>query len=104
MYPEHDKLAAVKNQSQEIGEFLEWLGNDSVFLCRWNESCSETVDDPDGKSVFNPSGTMTLYESAKYLPVNENTNNLLSQYFGIDLDILEQENWEMLEGLRSQNE
>lgn len=25
-YPEHDKMHAVKAESQAIGEFLEWLG------------------------------------------------------------------------------
>ena len=27
-YPEHDKLKAVKDKSQAIGEFLEWLHDD----------------------------------------------------------------------------
>lgn len=24
-YPEHEKLSKIQNQSQSIGEFLEWL-------------------------------------------------------------------------------
>ena len=32
-YPEHEKLGAVKNESQIIGEFLEWLLAEKLIIC-----------------------------------------------------------------------
>jgi hypothetical protein len=35
-YPEHDKLPKVVDESQSIGQFLEWLiGPDGYVLARW---------------------------------------------------------------------
>lgn len=34
-YPEHDKLSKIKDRSQAIGEFLEWLSGQGVNLMRW---------------------------------------------------------------------
>lgn len=31
-YPEHDKMNAVKAESQAIGEFLSWLGQNRLDL------------------------------------------------------------------------
>jgi hypothetical protein len=35
MYLEHEKLAAVRDHSQAIGEFLEWMDNQDITRCRW---------------------------------------------------------------------
>lgn len=40
-YPEHEKLLAVKEQSQAVGEFLEWLGERGVRLMEWLEDVPE---------------------------------------------------------------
>lgn len=34
-YPEHDKLATVADQTQAIGEFVEWLEGKGIFLARY---------------------------------------------------------------------
>jgi hypothetical protein len=34
-YPEHQRLEVVKDQSQAIGEFLEWLSEKGLRLTRW---------------------------------------------------------------------
>jgi hypothetical protein len=35
-YPEHEKLAKVKDRSQACGEFLEWLTSEGGFvLCKY---------------------------------------------------------------------
>ena len=36
-YPEHDKLTAVADQTQAIGEFFEWLEGKGIFLARYSE-------------------------------------------------------------------
>lgn len=76
-YPEHEKLAAVKDQSQAIGEFLDWLNGDGVHLARWDE------------------------EWDRYFPVHESINALLARRFGIDLDRIEAEKRAMLDEIRA---
>lgn len=98
MYPEHDKLAAGKNQSQEIGDFLEWLSESGVVMCKWHDARLGQYWDSELEEFAN------TVDSSEFLPIHETVNELLARYFGIDLDVLEQENWEMLEGLRSKNE
>jgi hypothetical protein len=41
-YPEHDKLSKVRNESQRIGEFLDWLSERGMQVMRWHEG-DETV-------------------------------------------------------------
>lgn len=36
-YPEHDKLMAVKDESQVIGSFLEWLAEKGYKVSAWTE-------------------------------------------------------------------
>jgi len=33
-YPGHDKLMAVKDETQAAGDFVEWLGGQGIFLAR----------------------------------------------------------------------
>lgn len=79
-YPEHEKLRAAKAESQAIGEFLEWLqavdGGDSVI-------CERTPDDDD-----------------RFFMKNIDTNQLLANYFGINLHLIEKEKLLMLAELR----
>lgn len=41
-YPEHDKQALVVEQTQAIGEFLDWLGSQGVHLMLWREDLTDT--------------------------------------------------------------
>lgn len=101
-YPEHEKLEKVKEQSQTIGEFLEWMNEEKgIVACRWHEMQTESKDDPDGPSSINPSGKITYTEPARYLPANYNIQMLLAEYFEIDLDVIEQEKRAMLAALTS---
>jgi len=34
-YPEHDKVQKIKDQSQAIGDFLEWLGGQGLHLAEF---------------------------------------------------------------------
>jgi hypothetical protein len=40
-YPEHGELAAVKDQTQAIGDFLEWLAGQRVQLMTWREDLTD---------------------------------------------------------------
>jgi hypothetical protein len=83
-YPEHEKLQAVKERSQAIGEFLEWM-----------ESERETP--------------LTLASYGKgeggielLFPANISTERLLAEFFDIDLGKLEQEKRQMLAEIRKE--
>ena len=75
-YPEHEKLKKISDQSQVIGEFLEHLEKKGVVLC---------------------------VQSFRYVPIGKSKQIILAEYFGIDLDKLEVEKQEMIEGIRSNN-
>lgn len=78
-YPEHKKLAVVKDQSQKIGAFIEWLGENGMAVCN-----------------FDPT-----FNHSNYWPVNEPINKTLARFFEIDLDVLEDEKREMLAECRA---
>ena len=76
-YSEHEKLKEIQDQSQIIGEFLEWLGYEhEYFICE------------------------KLGQLQEWYPISQNHQKLLAQFFDIDLDKLEQEKRQMLEELR----
>lgn len=128
-YPEHEKLSAIKDQSQAIGEFLEWLqGSKSARLLTWHEA---DVEEPctgdlmlgcnDGNKaaresgrVFSRGGVRVRCDVCKgtgkvirheqgYVPVGS-TQDLLAEFFEIDQAKLEQEKCAMLDGLRARHE
>lgn len=106
MYPEHDKLRAISDKSQAIGEFLEWLqdcglDNDpdadpwrtggrygSVELAfRQREGVDPSVqfaeDDVD--------------RSSDLTPLSISITDLLARYFEIDQEKIGQEKRAMIE-------
>lgn len=81
-YPEHEKLKPVASVSQEIGDFLDWLGNEKGYtICEFHEEGAD-----------------------EYLPAYFKITELLAEYFGIDCKVLEQERRRMLTELRKQME
>lgn len=80
--PETMRLVAASQESQKIGEFLDWLNYElGVTLC--------VLD--DGTDTFQP---------ARGSGVFSNTEHLLARYFGIDLDRVNRERNRMLAYLR----
>lgn len=81
-YLEHEKLQAVKNPLQEIGQFLEWLrGEENMFLGKEVDPCEECD---------------RYIEEERF-----NIESLLAQYFEIDLEVIEQEKQQMLKDLQN---
>lgn len=89
-YPEHEKLEAVKDKSQAIGEFLDF---GTYTLCRWVEL---DKDDESNEELIE-AGVDGMYQ-----PVGEITR-VLAEHFGIDLDVLEAEKRQMLDAQRELN-
>lgn len=81
-YPQHEKLATVKDLSQEIGVFLDWLDEQDWHLGEWDE---------------NGFGEQELFL------IRLNSNQILARFFEIDLDKLEEEKLRILEGQRELN-
>jgi hypothetical protein len=79
--PELDKMEAVQEQSQTIGEFLEWLNGKGISLCKLG-----TAD----------------WEQNFHFPIHDSTEKLLAEYFDIDLNKVEQEKQVLLAEWRNQ--
>jgi hypothetical protein len=73
--PALDKMVAVSDQSQAVGEFLEWLEQDGLTLAR--------------------------IRADQYVAIHETTEALLARYFDVDLDAAEREKRAILDAIRS---
>ncbi len=105
-YPEHEKLARISEESQAIGEFLEWLkggyeGSPGYQICVYHDGTYSTAaviaDALGGRESdreHDPSG---------YVPIRERTDQLLARYFGIDQEKIEKEKRQMLADIREAN-
>ena len=83
-YPEHEKLTLVKDNSQLLGEFLEWARGNSY------EFCGRVVVDRD-----------TPCEKVDYQPNRKSIEAILAEFYEIDLNKLEVEKVQMLEAIRN---
>lgn len=86
LYPEHEKLHEIKDQSQSIGEFFDWLRSKGLLICKYREQVG---------IVFGPGE----FEEAGYFPENTAIQILLSEFFGINRQKLEEEKQAMLKEL-----
>ena len=79
--PELDKMLEVKDKTQMIGEFLEWLGDkQDIELCEYDVK-------PD-----------------EHYPINTTTEQLLAAFFEIDLEEAEKERQGILAELQAKND
>lgn len=101
--PELDKMKAVKDKSQIIGEFLDiFLGEKgfSIGKChKHNSSCPGWND--DGERV---SGTTNDcgFHTGEFEPCHISIENLLAEFFEIDLNKCEQERLAILKHIRNE--
>ena len=75
--PECDKMLAVKEDSQSIGFFLEWLNSKGYSLIRWYD------------------------DKSPYILNETSIEKILGDYFEIDLNKVHAEQTAVLEYLRS---
>jgi hypothetical protein len=81
-WPEHDKQSAVKDTSQAIGEFVDWLATQGIYLLRFNS--------PTAASSCDHTHPVEL-------------RRLLAEFFDIDLDVINAEKEAMIDTLRAMN-
>jgi hypothetical protein len=93
-YPEHEKLHAITDKSQAIGEFVDWLDAEkSIVLARRHEH----GDDCRSEEGF----LMCGYSTNDLIPAGVRIQTLLAEFFGIDEEKIEREKREMLAEIRS---
>ena len=78
-YPEHEKLKEVRHKSQAIYDFLEWAREKDIYLVQ------SFYDEDEG----------VPFEGAPQQPVQQ----LLAEFFEIDLMKLEEEKQRMLDSI-----
>lgn len=114
-YPEHEKLEAVAETSQQIGEFLEWMNQDRGWsLCVWSEEFDEILHWPQvlnspwsvfytepSETVHGPPDLRRHEMQPQWLPVPGSIADKLALYFGIDQKVLETEKRAMLTAIRA---
>lgn len=79
-YPEHEKLNNIKEMSQQLGSFIDWAQNSGYSLHEYRG------DDED---------------HGYWAPTRKDVNQLLSEYYKINLIKLEEEKCQMLDELRN---
>lgn len=84
-YPEHEKLQLIKDKSQLLGCFIEWL-QERYYLCKYRESHNEGYH----------------WVPAEYYLAHIDIQRLLAEYFDINYDELMKEKEEMYNKLREQ--
>ena len=98
--PELDKLIAVKEQSQKLGCFLEWLFSNGQVLCTYKES---RYYDEDG-NVTDEHVVGGYCDPGGYYQVGKGIEQILAEYFGIDLEKVNEEKSVILDDYRKSNE
>lgn len=122
---ECDKIFEVKEKSQAIGEFLEWLGSKGIMLAK------EAYEDPEKQyscDACDGTGRVDMFcgipvsgdsvacracngegnrkgrgRLENLIPLTHTTENLLADFFEIDLKKVEIEKREILKQLRKAN-
>lgn len=93
--PECDKMLSVRNDSNAIGNFMEWLqGERKLILCR--EITRKEVE----KSVDAGMEDEIEYKEGDLIPDHTGIEALLAEYFDIDLKKVEEEKQAILQHLR----
>ena len=80
-------MVKVKPQSQAIGQFLEWLGDQNIQLAKYHEhgeNCTERARECG-------------YSENDLAPHRESTEAIRARYFNIDLKKVEEEKRALLE-------
>lgn len=98
-YPEHEKLSAVADKSQEIGEFIEWMASKGRhFMVPGTDECPRCDGGDDECPRCDGTGVIT-YETLRVLAPGS-IQDWLAEFYEIDLNVIEQEKRAMLAAIR----
>lgn len=98
--PECDKLLKVSEESNKIGAFLDYfLGSRGLHLAHYAPADGYLFDD-DGDKVYIDE---MLVPASEYRG-DSGISRLLAEYYGIDLDKVEQERRALLDWIRDEQD
>ncbi len=83
-YCQHEKLKKVQDESQSIGDFLSWLNDHKKIVL----------------GSYYRDGDCLNTDLEELRPIMKKHETLLAEYFGIDLDKLEEEKRAILKSIR----
>ncbi len=88
-YPECGKIAKIRDKSQAVGGFCDWLqGEKGYVIAEYTEQRRKGII------------RKTTLINEKLMPINSNTQRLLEEFFGIDPVKVESEKQAMLKEIR----
>jgi hypothetical protein len=93
---EHERLSLVKDKSQAIGDFVEWLAEKGIHLARYHAHSEGCYPDDVDSEEWPTCGTSENKLTVDSTPITK----LLAEHFDIDLDKLETEKRQMLADIR----
>ncbi len=114
--PECDRALTIQDDSQKIGNFLDWLGEQDIHLCsphKHDESCYRwgTVElkegdyrsrDYIGQAKYTDEKELDCgYHEGEEVYIRDSFEKLLAEYFNIDLKKVEQEKQSILKEIRA---
>ena len=100
--PEHEKLKEIKDQSQAIGQFIDWMSETYGAHFYHMQTFTELSTDMYGKPRLHPDGSQKTHKVDRLVGVGKSTELLLAEFFSIDLDKIEDEKRAMLAYCREQ--
>ena len=113
-YPMHVKLKAIVDQSNSVGDFIEWLDQHGYRICEERKANSDAAASETIHVSPHSHGARGLGEAfvevlnaiadsaCIYWPTSKRLpNDLLAEYFKIDQQVLEREKQAMLDELRA---
>ena len=86
-FPEHDKVQALNGKHNVIGKFIDWLKIKYTLATYVDNECYDCSD--------------VMPEIL--IPAWVNTNDLIAEYFEIDLEALENERCTLFKALKNSN-
>ena len=86
---ELEKMRAVKDKSLVLSEFIDFLSESGYTICKWQD----TIRHSDEFGDYTPEG---------YYPRRNSNEQLLADFFEIDLDKVEEEKQAILDNLRKE--
>lgn len=122
--PELDRRAEVMPQAETLTEFVDWLAADGLSIC-WLDrraycgglglkyDCEDgtlvrshsyhpgrTETDRSGETCPTCEGKGWVEGPGSYEPITESFESLFARFFGLNLDLIEQERQALLDALR----
>ena len=92
-YPEHEKLKAIQHQSQMCKNFIDFLREKGIILCE--EATEEQYEESRECRMFKRE------VGPAYLETSKRDDQIISEFFEIDLNALSREKDQMIEEIRA---